>query len=286
MEHKGRIMVYRPSAPSGTSLVLGRWGRAATTPSGEQQLLQRLRAAASDAGCRAPDVVTSVYVGLKLGLRLCVYGSAPGGTQALVEALAATVVGADSEQVLRLHGPVAEGMARRYAAVRLNEFVAAAVDPLAQGKAWFVVADTPGEAGVMGRWLDHELCTALCSAGARAAPNMFVLLAAGEVPACVERGWLCVPLRRFKQAPVRRVAAVPPVGYQRHLLDNRLTGPVYRRLLRSEPRRRIRRTRRDSLFMRWLAASRDAQGRGLWRSAPDTNTRRALLALRRCRRPD
>ena len=168
------------SSPSGTSLMLGRWGKVATTPPGEQQLLERLRAAASEAGCRAPDVVTSVFVGLKIGLRICVYGSVPGGAAALIEAIAATIVGMDSEQVLRLHGPIAEGVTRRYAAVRLNEFVAAAVDPLAQGKAWFVVANSPADAGDLTRWLDHELRTALRSAGARSAPNLFVLLAINE----------------------------------------------------------------------------------------------------------
>jgi len=285
----------------------------ATTPPGEQQLLERLRAAASEAGCRAPDVVTSVYIGLKIGMRICVCGAAPGAAQALVEAVVATLVGLDSEQVLRLHGPLAgrpsalpdrpEDVTRRYAAVRLNEFVAAAVDPLAQGKAWFVVAEAADQAGALARWLDHELRTALRSAGVRSAPNLFVLLAAHEgpsgrpgsaegaaalpgrpVPPHVERGWLCVPLRRFKRPTTQRAAAVPPVGYQRQLLDSLLTGPLYRKLLRAQPPRLRYGARRGGLARRWLAASRDAAGRGLWRPSPAANARRALLALERTRR--
>lgn len=295
--------MYGQSSPSGPSLVLGRWGRAATTPPGEQQLLERLQAAASDAGCRAPDVVTSVYVGLKLGRRICVYSSAAAGAKALVESVAATIVGADSEQILRLHGPLPEGVTRRYAAVRLNEFVAAAVDSLAQDKAWFIVADSPRDAGELASWLDRELHTALRSAGARSASNLFVLLAAGAkpttpperptgpmpapgraLPPLLGRSWLGVPLRRFKQPATPRVASVPPVGYQRQLLQSLLTGPLYRKLLRAAPPRPRHTLRRASLARRWLAASVDTAGRGLWRSSPATNARRALLALERTRR--
>lgn len=283
-------MIESTSHALGTSLVFARLGGRATTPPNEQQLLERLQAAASDVGCRTPDLVTALYVGLKMHLRVCVCGAARSQTMALFDALVTTIVGSDSDQTLHLRGPIgSDAMAQRFAALRLSDFITTILEPEAQGKAWFLLIDTPGDPTTMLTWAEQEIAATLHALGRprRALPaNLFVLVAAGERPAAqpAQHGcWLALnaPHMDEQRAP-RRIGGVPPVGYQRQLLDCQLTGATYRRRLRrvNTYLRRMHCTE-TRLSARWLAASIDRQGYGLWvPSDPSANAHKAIAVLR------
>lgn len=258
----------------GPSLVRVRLGGVAMTPPSEQHLVKRLHLAASEVGCLTPDLVTAIYVGLKLHLRVCVCGPAREQTMALLEALALTMVGPDSEQTLHLRGPIgADGMAQRFAALRLADFVSTVLDPAAQGKAWFLLIDTPGEPSALLRWVEREIAVTAQTqgrAGQSLPPNLFVLVAAGEWPTQPEQCWLALSAPSWAESGSGgRAASLPPVGYQRQLLASQLTGPAYRRRLRSGAARGVQPTTRviglaPKMIGRWLAASVDAHLQSLW----------------------
>lgn len=269
-----------PHAP-GTSLVLARLGVAATAPLREHDVLARLHTAAGTVGCCSPDVVTAIFISLKLHLRVCVYGPARDRSMALLDALATTMVGSHSEQLLHLRGPVGrDEMAQRYAAVRLGDFVAASLDPVEQGKVWFILVDAPGDADATLQWVERELATTLRQhdRAARTLPaHLFLLVAAGERPRSVGRCWIALRTPAWNEAITPRIErTTPPVGYQRHLLRCRLTGRAYRRHLRTTGTWAAHR-----YAARWIAASFAEDQRGLWvEDDPVANTRRALTALR------
>lgn len=256
-----------------TSLVRVRLGGVAMTPPSEQQLVARLHQAASNVGCDAPDLVTAIYVGLKLHLRVCVCGPARERTMALFEALALTMVGPDSDQTLHLRGPIgADGMTQRFAALRIGDFVSTVLDPAAQGKAWFLLIDTPGDPSTLLRWVEHEIAVTAQTHGysGQVLPNLFVLVAAGEWPQQPERCWLALSSPEWTApTPAPHGPGLPPVGYQRQLLESQLTGSAYRRRLRTAAiSQRPAPTRLNGLspkmIGRWLAASVDAHNQSLW----------------------
>jgi hypothetical protein len=274
----------------GTSLVRVRLGGVATTPPSEQQLVARLHMAASDVGCQAPDLVTAIYVGLKLHLRVCVCGPARAQTMALFEALALTMVGPDSEQTLHLRGPIgAHDMSQRFAALRIGDFVSTVLDPAGQGKAWFLLIDTPGDPSALLHWIEREIAVTAQAHGRSAhalPPNLFVLTAAGEWPQQAERCWLALPTPEWGEPPAApRAPSLPPVGYQRQLLESQLTGPAYRRRLRAgaallrQPLPARLNGLSPKMIGRWLAASVDAHQQSLWTvHDPVTQLRRSAPA--------
>lgn len=276
-------MIEKQTHALSTSLVRVRLGGVAMTPPSEQQLVARLHLAASAVGCAAPDVVTAIYVGLKLHLRVCVCGPARAQTVALFEALAHTMVGPDSDQLLHLRGPVgADEMAQRFAALRLGDFISTVLDPAAQGKAWFLLIDTPGDPTPLLRWIEREIAVTAQThgrSGHTLPPNLFVLVAAGDWPQQAERCWLALAAPAWVERPTTVLApTLPPVGYQRQLLESQLTSAVYRRRLRAS-QGRLRQPVAASLtglspkmIGRWLAASVDAHYQSLWiASDPVTN---------------
>lgn len=281
-------MIEKQTHALSASLVLVRLGGVAMTPPSEQQLVARLHLAASEVGCAAPDMVTAIYVGLKLHLRVSVCGPARGQTMALFEALAHTMVGPDSDQILHLRGPVGtDEMAQRFAALRLGDFVCTVLDPAAQGKAWFLLIDTPGDPSALLRWVEREIAVTAQAhgrSGHALPPNLFVLVAAGEWPQQHERCWLALAAPEWSEQSARSFApTLPPVGYQRQLLESQLTGAVYRRRVRSGQlplRRPVDMSLRGlspNMIGRWLVASVDAHHQSLWLvNDPVTNVRQSV----------
>lgn len=273
-----------------TSLLLARIS-ARGQPLREHHLLERLQKAASAVGCQSPDLVTALYVGLKLHWWSIVCGPARDRAMVCLDALITTIVGAQSGQTLHIHGPIGtDAVAQRFAAVRLGDFVATALDQAEQNKAWFVLVDTPGEPTAMLHWLEREVGAMLQAHGrpAHMLPNnLFVLTVAGAWPSEIQRCWLPLAAPPWGDMAVEAYEAVlPPVGYQRQLLASQLTGPVYRRRLRegrpatrqfpSNPAQLAGLSRRE----RWLAASVDEQQQGLWEPNDRlVNTRKALAVL-------
>lgn len=280
-------MIEPTSRALGTSLVFARLGGLATTPPSEQQLVERLQAAARDVGCCTPDVVTALYVGLKIHLRVCVCGPARAQTMALFDAIVTTLVGPESDQALHLRGPIgSDQMAQRFAALRLSDFVSAVLEPAAQGKAWFLLIDTPGDPTAMLEWVEREIGATLQAAGRarRALPaNLFVLVAAGEPPPLHENPPCCILLAAPTWGePVKQPTpqSVPPVGYQRQLLDWQLTSAAYRhRLHYGGTHSFVATSVRERLLVRWLAASIDQQGHGLWEPLDRAANRRKAVAF-------
>lgn len=274
----------------GTSLLLARMSTAAQLPR-EQQLLARLQVAASDAGCRSQDFVTAAYIGLKLHWRVIVYGPTRDRTLNCLDALTATIVGLGSHQTLHIHGPIGtDRMMQRFAAIRLGEFTASAVDQNEQNKAWFVLVDTPGDPTSTLQWVEREIGATLQANGRPAGTlpaNMFVLVAAGERPVQMQRCWLSLVAPEWSETTIQAdMSATPLVGYQRQLLDSQLTSVVYRQRLREGHVWRgaiaVARARGLSWSQvgRWLAASVDERQQGLWvGNDPVANARRAISVL-------
>jgi hypothetical protein len=273
-----------------TSLLLARLGKVALTPPSEHQLVERLLVAANDIGCRSTDLIKAIYVGLKLHLRVCVYGSARDRTMALFEALVTTIIGAGSGQTLHLHGPIGgDEVAQRFAAIRIGDFVGTAIEPIEQGKAWFILIDTPGDPGATLRWVEREVAATLRAVGrsGHSLPsNLFMLVAAGEAPAQPQRCWLSLAAPDLGSSYQPHVtSALPPVGYQRQLLENQLTGPAYReRLLMLEGWLKqplpMAGGLSPQMLKRWLAASVDDRQHGIWIDAdPAANAQYAITAL-------
>ncbi|HEY0734890.1 MAG TPA: hypothetical protein VGD69_08265 [Herpetosiphonaceae bacterium] len=283
-------MIGKGTHALSTSLLLARLGKVALTPPSEQQLVERLLVAATDVGCRSTDLVKAIYVGLKLHLRVCLYGPARDRTMALFESLVTTVVGAGSEQVLHLHGPIGgDEVAQRFAAIRIGDFVGTLIEPIEQGKAWFILIDTPGDPTTTLRWVEREVAATL-RAGGRCGhmlpANLFILVSAGETPSQPQRCWLSLAAPEWGDSVYQPHVEprVPPVGYQRQLLENQLTGPAYRsRLRRAQSALKLPPDvggLSSQMARRWLAASVDDQQRGIWiASDPAANARHALEAL-------
>jgi hypothetical protein len=268
----------------GTSLVRARLGTVATTPPLERRLLERLQRTATDMGCCSNAFVTAAYVGWKARYHLCSAGAGRERAFALFDALATTVVGADSGQILRLYNPCNRAdrtvLSGQYAALRLSTFISTLLDPCEHGKAWFVLVDVPGAATPTLHWLDHEVAATLRAngwTGARPPRNLFVLVASDrheELPP----HWLGLHTPRWSDVPLTRGADVPPVGYQRHLLASRLSARQYRRWL-IQNRSWLRHAALPLWAGRWLAASEDEYGLGLWHAHDRMlNAQRALQA--------
>jgi hypothetical protein len=273
-----------------TSLLLARLGKVALTPPSEQQLVERLLVASNDIGCRSTDLVKAIYVGLKLHLRVCLYGPARDRTMALFESLVTTVIGAGSDQVLHLHGPIGgDEVAQRFAAIRIGDFVSTLIEPVEQGKAWFILIDTPGDPTTTLRWVEREVAATLCAGGRSGhmlPANLFILVSAGEAPSQPQRCWLSLAAPEWGESIYQSHVEprIPPVGYQRQLLENQLTGPTYRSRLR-----RVQAALKlppdlgglsSQMARRWLAASVDDEQHGIWiDSDPTANARHALEAL-------
>jgi hypothetical protein len=273
----------------GTSLLLARMSTAVQLPR-EQQLLARLQTAASDVGCRSQDFVKAVYIALKLHWRVIVHGPTRDRTLRFWDALTATMVGSGSEQTLHIHGPIGtDNMTQRFAALRLGDFTASAVDPNSQNKAWFVLVDTPGDPTLTLQWVEREIGAMLQANGrpAQTLPsNMFVMVAAGESPRHAQRCWLSVAAPEWSDTATRADVSIPLVGYQRQLLDSQLTSAMYRQRLRGGHvwRGAIAVARARSLpwsqVGRWLAASVDERQQGLWvANEPVANARYAIDVL-------
>ncbi|HEX6290471.1 MAG TPA: hypothetical protein VFZ66_14885 [Herpetosiphonaceae bacterium] len=282
-------MIGKGTHALSTSLLLARLGKVALTPPSERQLVERLLAAGSDIGCRSTDLVKAIYVGLKLHVRVCVCGPARDRTMALFEALVTTIVGPGTDQTLHLHGPIGgDEVAQRFAAIRLGDFVSTVLEPVEQGKAWFILIDTPGDPTITLRWVEREVAATLRAndrCGHSLPANLFILVAAGEWPAQAERCWLSLAAPAWDSGYQTHVApTVPPVGYQRQLLESQLTGQTYRRRLRGS--RAGLSSPPDvaglapQIVRRWLAASVDDQQHGIWVDAdPVANARSAIAAL-------
>jgi hypothetical protein len=274
----------------GPSLVLARMSSATQLPR-EQQLLARLQTAASNVGCRSQTFVTATYIALKLHWRVIVYGLTRDRTLSCWDALTATLVGSGSQQTLHIHGPIgSDSMTQRFAAVRLGEFTASAVDQSGQNKAWFVLVDTPGDPTPTLQWVEREIGATLQANGrpAQLLPsNMFVLVAAGERPVHAQRCWLSMAAPEWSEAAGHTdVLTTPLVGYQRQLLDSQLTSALYRQRLREGQvwRGAIAVARARGLswsqVARWLAASVDERQQGLWTANdPVANARHAISVL-------
>ncbi len=278
-----------------TSLLLARMSGTAQ-PLREQHLLERLRGAAAT-GCQSQDVATAIYVGLKLHWWVLLCGPTRERAMRCLDALTANIVGSGSGQTLHIHGPIGvDSMAQRFAALRLGDFVATALDPAEQSKAWFVLVDTPGEPTTTLRWVEREVTATLRAHGrpGRVLPhNVFVLGAAGAAPSSPARCWLPLAAPAWADtAYIQAVPTTPPVGYQRHLLHSQLTRASYRQQLQNSevwrqalspagaPNAPASRT------IRWLAASFDERQQGLWvPSDPVANARKALAVLEILQRP-
>lgn len=282
-------MIGKGTHALSTSLLLARLGKVALTPPSEQQLVQRLLVAANDIGCRSTDVVKAIYVGLKLHLRVCVYGPERDRTMALFESLVTTVIGAGSDQVLHLHGPIGgDEVAQRFAAIRIGDFVSTLIDPIEQGKAWFILIDTPGDPTTTLRWVEREVAATLRAAGRcghMSPANLFILVSAGEAPAQSQRCWLSLSAPQWDSIYRPQIEPrVPPVGYQRQLLEHQLTGPAYRSRLRGAQAALKLAPNSNGLSSqmakRWLAASVDDRQHGIWIDSDlAANARYALEVL-------
>lgn len=273
-----------------TSLLLARMGAGAQSAP-EQILLERLQMAGCGAAGAAPELMTAVYVGLKLHWWTVLHGPARERAMACLEAVATTFVGTGSGQTLHIHGPIgSDMMQQRFAALRLGEFVAGALEQPDRSTAWFILIDTPGDPRDTLRWVGAEVAATLRANGRPGRvlpPNIFVLAAAGAAPAQPERCWLPLAAATWGEGGASMGALrTPPVGYQRQLLHSQLDRVAYRRRLRASdawvradaaawsrgPERR--------LVARWLAASVDERGGGLWvRSDPVANARQAVGVL-------
>lgn len=272
-----------------TSLLLARMS-GATQPLQEQHLLERLRGAAAATGCQSQDLATAIYVGLKLHWSVLLCGPARDRAMRCLDALVGTVVGPGSGQTLHIHGPIGSNpMAQRFAAVRLGDFVATALEPAEQSKAWFVLVDSPGEPTATLRWVEREVLATLRAhgrAGRDLPSNVFVLGAAGTAPSMPPRYWLPLQAPVWGDASVGQGQQTPPVGYQRRLLQSQLTRARYRAWLQDNGawRQAISLARTRNLdarrVARWLAASVDEWQQGLWVQADaGANTRKAVSVL-------
>jgi hypothetical protein len=265
-----------------TSLLAARLGPGATVPPTEYQFVDRLRTAGSESGCRSVDWITAIYVGLKLHMTVCVHGQSRDRTVHLFDTLVGAIIGTQSEQALHLRGPLGDDVvAQRFAALRLGEFISAAADALNHDKVWFLIVDTTGDPAPMLGWIEREIRATLRANGwlKRRLGNLFVLVAASDPPALAQTHCLSLAAPFWNDVPAQRSSAtLPPVGYQRYLLDHLLTGRDYRQRLRAMGTDAAG----DSpLTRRWLAASVDDRLQGLWdRTSAAANRHKALAALR------
>jgi hypothetical protein len=289
-------MTHNRTGVPATSLLWARKGYAATAACSEHYLIGQLQAAASALGCSAPELPTAIWVGLKLRQPVCLYDQASERSLALLSTVVSVLIGADSGQVLQLrYGAVGDEVSRRFAAFRTNEFVSTAVEPAQQGKAWFLLVDISSDPHTILHWLMREVRTTLRTQQTAAQnwpANLFVLgVSRQPVSTTAQCLALCVPSwdsQRFAERTVPTLGISPPVGYQRCLLKGQLRGFAYRRWLRAHAVAQAVIGGRNAtdlpakFIMRWLAASFDQQGQGLWESTDAVaNMTSAIAALRR-----
>jgi hypothetical protein len=291
MELQESKMLDNTTRALSTSLLQARLGTAALMPHSEQLLVTQLQAAASTIGCASPELVTTIYLGLKLRLRLCVCG-AHNRTLSLFDQIASVLVGTGSDQRLLLASPLAiDDVSRRFAAIRINDFVSTALDPGQQDKMWFIFVNSPDQPNAMVHWLEQEVMATVRTEmpEKRCWPaNLFVLVASEHPVSLPVDDWLSLQAPAWKEQPYTYPnTTVPPVGYQRFLLKRQLTGSAYQAWLRTSRQRLpitslVRATQLPpSLANRWLAASVDNQGQGLWvTTSPIGNAYYALKVLK------
>lgn len=262
-----------------TSLLRARLSTTAPSPLTEHQFVEYVCAMVG-----VPDLARAVYVGLKAQFAVCVHGVPVAQSMALADAFAAAVVGANSEQIVKVPFPASDDhVARRFAAMRLAEVVASALDEAQRDKMFFVLVHGDDGKALMA-WVRSEITSTLHAETADhdAWPrNLVVLGAAHSVPARLLRPWLALRAPAPMPATEPQSALVPPVGYQRQFIANRLhaasvpwqwgTG-----MLLAEPDASVP----PAVAWRWLAAATDKQGHGLWLfDDPHGNAEQALAAL-------
>jgi hypothetical protein len=278
-------MIYNSTQALSTSLLRARLGQVATLPRTEQQLIERLCAAAHAIGCSDGDIVRALYVGLKLRLGVCLYGVPTAQALPLLQTMAVALVGAGSEQIVRLQAPRADdSVMRRFAALRISDLVASALAPAQEDKAWFLLLHGD-DAPTLLAWAQLEIRAALGAEARRSCwpSNVFVLAAVPDWPLQSVRHWLPLRAPYWTPPPVLPApVSVPPVGYQRQLIAARLGGATYLHRLRAAKSAMV--SRSDSLpsklVRRWLAAAVDAYGRELWVAGDaQANAHHALAVL-------
>ena len=268
----------------GASLLRARLGQTATSPSTEQQLVHHLCAGVASLPTPMHDWVRAAYVAIKAQFAVCVHGASPAHTLPLLEMIAAAVVGAGSDQIVKLavpppHDPVA----RRFAALRVAELVQSALDDAQRDKAFFVLLH--GDDGTaLTQWAHAEITAALHAEAQRTdawPANVVVLGAARTVAATPRSPWLALHAPAQLVPPVLQPGCVPPVGYQRQLIASRLPVPISDVWRRAPGALEERSALPPPLVWRWLLAAVDGHERGLWvHDDPHANALRAVAVLR------
>jgi hypothetical protein len=269
----------------GASLLRARLGQTATSPSTEQQLVHHLCAGVASLPAPVHDWVRAAYVAIKAQCAVCVHGASPAHTLPVLEMIAAAIVGAGSDQIVKLavpppHDPVA----RRFAALRVAELVQSALDDAQRDKAFFVLLHGDDGTALM-QWAHAEITTALHAESPRTdtwPANVVVLGAARTVASTPRNPWLALHAPARLVSPVLQPGSVPPVGYQRQLIASRLPVPTsvaWRRATGGGAEERA--ALPPMLVWRWLLAAVDGHGDGLWvHDDPHANAQRAVAVLR------
>jgi hypothetical protein len=264
----------------GASLLRARLGKMATVPSTEQQFMDGLCAAVGMSGPPSADLVRAMYVGLKAQFAVCVHGALVAHSLGLLHAFAAAIVGAGSDQIVKVPVPPPDDhVARRFASMRIADVVAHALDDGQHDKAFFVLVHGDDAPALMG-WAHGEITSALHAEGGHGdvwPANIVVLGAARAAPPRSLRPWLALRTPANMPVPVAQPTTMPPVGYQRQLIANRLQGASAPWQRPTDMLPQLGGSLPPALTWRWLAASVDAHGCGLW--VPDDGHRNAEHAL-------
>jgi len=264
----------------GTSLLRARLGQVATVPSTEQQLVEYVCAAVDMPSTAAIDLVRAIYVGLKAQWAVCLHGGSVPHSLALLNAFATTIVGAGSDQIVKVPmPPLDDPVARRFAAMRIADVVGSVLDDGQRDRAFFVLVHGDDAAMLM-RWAHGEIVAALQAEAPHNnvwPANMVLLGAASSVPPRSFRPWLALRAPAPMLASVAQPSVVPPVGYQRHLIANRLHPASVPWQCAAGTLPQGRGALPPAVTWRWLAASVDVHGCGLW--VPGDGHRNAEHAL-------
>ncbi len=250
------------------------------TPSTEQQLIDYLCAAVGMSGAPSADLVRAMYVGLKAQFAVCVHGALVAHSVGLLDAFAAAIVGAGSDQIVKVPvPPPSDHVACRFAVMRITNMVVRALDDNQRDKVFFVLVHVDDAAALM-EWTHREIAAALQAEGGHGdvwPGNIVVLGAARSAPPRSHRHWLALRTPANMPVPVAQPRTMPPVGYQRQLIAHRLHPVVlpWQRSTGTLPQQSG--SLPPALTWRWLAASVDVQGCGLW--IPNDGHRNAEHAL-------
>jgi hypothetical protein len=269
----------------GASLLRARLGQTATTPSTEQQLVHHLCADVASLPAPMHDLVRAAYVAIKARCAVCMYGAPLAHTLPVLEMIAAAIVGANNDQIVKLAVPPPHDfVARRFAALRMAELVQSALDDAQRDKAFFVLLHGDDGTALM-QWAHAEITAALHAEAPHsdAWPTNVVVLGAARTVAVQPRSpWLALHAPARLVPPVPQPHSVPPVGYQRQLIASRLpplTSVVWRNA--TDALAADRPALPPTLVWRWLLAAVDGHGCGLWvHDDPHANAQRAVAVLR------